>query len=90
MTAINRNLDGVVIGERDDWQLSQKHPAHGWASIKLVHMTARKGSIRKRSFHLGWNGIRFANGRDFTILRNHYPDLYDWVRDCVMENDHGL
>lgn len=90
MAAIDRKPDGAVIGQRDDWQLSQKRSANGWASIKLVHMATRRGAIRKRAFHLGWNGARFANGRDFTILRNHYPDLYDWVRDCVMENDHGL
>lgn len=90
MASIDRRLDGVVIGERDNWQLSQRRCDNGWTSVKLVHMTARRGSIRKRSFHLGWNGTRFAHGHDFIILRNHYPDLFDWVRDCVAENDHGL
>lgn len=90
MTSINRKAEGKVIGELDDWQLSKKLPSNDWASIKLVHMTAAKGSIRKRSFHLGWNGARFANGRDLTILRNHYPNLYDWVRDCIMEDEYGL
>lgn len=92
MASIDRSIDGETIGERDGWVLFIRNGrgSDGWESLKLVHMTGRKGAMPKRSFFLGFNGHRLAGNRDATILHKHYPELAAWVLECAQEASHAL
>lgn len=73
---------GVVIGESDEWTLymNAKFSTDQWLSLKLVTKEKRES---KGNFWLGWNGSRFAGGRDIQTLRSHYPHLESMIVEML-------
>jgi hypothetical protein len=63
-----------------------KHPDHftlyerpggsnGWINLKLI----AECDLPKHNWWLAWNGSRLAQNRDAKLLRNHQPEIFDWL-----------
>ena len=74
-----------LLTENAGWQVWQREPGeNGWRMLKLVSKVRRS----KANFWLGSNGERFANGSDFLLLTEHYPETAEWLAD-VLRGAHG-
>jgi len=61
--------DGELVFSNDDFDLWQVKRSSGWFSLKLIDK--RDGERKKRSFRIGWNGVRFAEGKELQALQRY-------------------
>lgn len=88
MTSLSRKPIGEVIATWEGWQLSGKDDPKGapWRRIKLVHLSAPRFVLKKRAYHLAWNGERLAGHRDYRLLAEHQPALLAFVLQSLRGN----
>jgi hypothetical protein len=71
------------IAERPGWVLTLNERSHGspWLPLRL----RRTVPDRKVSYWIGYHADerRFAGGHDIAILRQHEPEIAEWVLDEV-------
>lgn len=72
-------LAELTTGAKTLWLVYVRHDPSGWTNIKIA---AKAKAGRKANYWLGWNGERFARGRDLEFLMTHRPSLY---KDLVEE-----
>jgi hypothetical protein len=68
----------VQIARREGFTLFERTGAgaNGWRSFKLI----REGrGLKKRNWWIGWDGDRLARTADAGKLREHEPEIYDWM-----------
>lgn len=62
-------VDGELIHRNDCFDLWQTKREGEWFSLRLIDK--RDGARRKRSFRIGWNGARFAHGKELRALQRY-------------------
>jgi hypothetical protein len=67
-----------------------EHLNDEWISIKVFSLETKKS---KANFNLSHNGNRFAAGKDYVILQNHYKELeikiIKVLEEFLSENDNS-
>jgi len=53
-------------------------------TVKLVLTPPLRA--RKANYWMGWNGQRFAHTADLARLRTLQPQLYEWLRDGLVNH----
>lgn len=73
---------GPVLGKKDGWVLFElkDRSTDEWMSLKLV-----KEEGGKRSYWIGFNGLRLSRTNDTKDLAKQRPDLFDWVLPTAQE-----
>lgn len=70
-----------LIAENDKWMLFDRFkPTGQWTNLKLVSKEPR---TRKANFWLGWNGDRFTKNSDTDVLREHNPEVIEWMVEVL-------
>jgi hypothetical protein len=54
-----------------------------WRSFKLERIAGYP--LPKNTWWFGWNGERLSAGRDSRLLKEHQPEVYDWVVSTLSE-----
>lgn len=60
---------GELVCSNDDFDIWQVRRSGGWFALKVIDK--REGNRKKRSFRMGWNGERFAGGKELEALRKY-------------------
>ena len=50
-----------------------------------MHIYIFGGVLPKRSYWLGWNGERSNHSRDWQLLKEHQPAIYEWLLKSLAE-----
>jgi hypothetical protein len=58
----------------DGWKLYYEKSQSAWYSL-VLHAPWKPTQHRKAIFNLGWNGLRFSDGRDQKRLHDEYPEI---------------
>lgn len=65
------------------WWITSKNIYEDWMNIKVFSLEKKKS---KANFSLSHNFDRFAEGKDFFILIEHYDDLKNAIEDYLFNN----
>ena len=66
-----------------DWILfTRKNDYNEWVNVQV---SANGSAERKANYHMGWNGSRWAHGRDVETMREHRPKLLRTVEATLCE-----
>lgn len=69
-----------------EWVLWNSGPwnSGGWINISAIHAPTRAG-VKRQSFSLGWDGKRFAAGKEAERLARFDPEAPDLLRVFLSE-----
>lgn len=79
--------DGIEIAwVGGSWHLYHRpsRSTEEWMNLKLVDVDSFRQHGHLRTYHLGWNGTRFANNTDLNELINRMPELHDAVEKVLI------
>ena len=65
------------------WWIASKDNYNGWIAMKIFSLEKKKS---KANFWINHNLDRFAEGKDFFILIEHYPDLKNAIENYLFNN----
>jgi hypothetical protein len=72
----NNSMESIAVSEEFTLLDRPWAARNGWRNLKLISTNRRR---KKRNWWFGWNGQRLAESRDVVLLKEHLPDVYDWV-----------
>ncbi|MEW8525529.1 MAG: hypothetical protein AB2552_21020 [Candidatus Thiodiazotropha endolucinida] len=79
--------DGIEIAWLGgSWHLYHRpsRSTEEWMNLKLVDVDSYRQHGQLRTFHLGWNGTRFAINSDLERLIACMPELHDAVEKVLL------
>ena len=74
-----------LVSENEGWKIfhiPKGYPSQ-WKNIKVVSKIKRR---KKANFWLAWNGDRFGASKDFAVMVEHWPEIYEWTHSVMAGN----